>query len=184
MKKKTFSFEEEDLEWINPILVEWSKENEGKSQSDLIVQLLKEHKDRRPTLKESLDEDPVIRELALFGLTFSAEASARQRLRELKNEEWPKWFNANIEPRIAELQAKVNANALQLLKGPWTFTCDRCGTRFDAEVTAEGIEQLLRSGQVKSECANPQCEDHSLFSTRRHTLQVSLHDLIKVRIPG
>jgi hypothetical protein len=56
MKKKTFSFEEEDLEWINPILVEWSKENEGKSQSDLIVQLLKEHKDRRPTLKESLDE--------------------------------------------------------------------------------------------------------------------------------
>jgi len=113
-----------------------------------------------------------------------ANMRAQQRLRELKNEEWPKWFNANIEPRIAELQAKVNANALQLLKGPWTFTCDRCGTRFDAEVTAEGIEQLLRSGQVKSECANPQCEDHSLFSTRRHTLQVSLHDLIKVRIPG
>ncbi|TRO46209.1 hypothetical protein E2P65_06115 [Candidatus Bathyarchaeota archaeon] len=55
MKKKTFTFEEEDLEWINPILVEWSKENEGKSQSDLIVQLLKEHKDRRPSLKESLD---------------------------------------------------------------------------------------------------------------------------------
>jgi len=39
MRKKSFSFEEEDLEWINPILVEWSKENEGKAQSDLVLQL-------------------------------------------------------------------------------------------------------------------------------------------------
>jgi ElaB/YqjD/DUF883 family membrane-anchored ribosome-binding protein len=55
MKKKSFSFEEEDLEWINPILVEWSKENEGKTQSDLVLQLLEEHRDKRPSLKESLD---------------------------------------------------------------------------------------------------------------------------------
>jgi gas vesicle protein len=55
MRKKSFSFEEEELEWINPILVEWSKENEGKTQSDLVLQLLKEHRDKRPSLKESLD---------------------------------------------------------------------------------------------------------------------------------
>ena len=55
MKKKSFSFEEEDLEWINPILVEWSKENEGESQSGLILELLKEYRDRRPSIKESLD---------------------------------------------------------------------------------------------------------------------------------
>ena len=55
MRKKSFSFEEEDLEWINPILVEWSKENEGKAQSDLVLQLLKEHRDKRPSLRESLD---------------------------------------------------------------------------------------------------------------------------------
>jgi gas vesicle protein len=55
MRKKSFSFEEEDLEWINPILVEWSKENEGKNQSDLVLQLLKEHRDKRPSLKESFD---------------------------------------------------------------------------------------------------------------------------------
>ncbi len=55
MRKKSFSFEEEELEWINPILVEWSKENEGKTQSDFILQLLKEHRDKRPSLRESLD---------------------------------------------------------------------------------------------------------------------------------
>lgn len=55
MRKKSFSFEEEELAWINPLLVEWAKENEGKKQSDLVLQLLREHKDRTPTLKETLD---------------------------------------------------------------------------------------------------------------------------------
>jgi hypothetical protein len=55
MKKKSFSFEEEELAWINPLLVEWAKENEGKKQSDLVLQLLREHRDRKPTLKETLD---------------------------------------------------------------------------------------------------------------------------------
>ena len=44
------------------------------------------------------------------------------------------------------------------------------------------IEQLLKTGQIKVACANPDCEDHSLFSTRRHTFQVSLYNLIEVRI--
>ena len=56
MKKKSFSFEEEELSWINPLLVEWAKENDGKKQSDLVLQLLKDHRDRTPTLKETLDD--------------------------------------------------------------------------------------------------------------------------------
>ena len=56
MKKKSFSFEEEELTWMNPLLVEWAKENEGKKQSDLVLQLLKDHRDRTPTLKETLDD--------------------------------------------------------------------------------------------------------------------------------
>ena len=55
MRKKSFSFEEEELSWINPLLVEWAKENEGKNQSGLILQLLEEYKDRTPTLKETLN---------------------------------------------------------------------------------------------------------------------------------
>jgi hypothetical protein len=56
MRKKSFSFEEEELAWINPLLVEWAKENEGKKQSDLVLKLLTEHRDRTPTLKETLDD--------------------------------------------------------------------------------------------------------------------------------
>ena len=113
-----------------------------------------------------------------------AEARARQRLRELANAEWPRWYSANIEPRIAELEAQARQNALQLLKGPWTFTCDRCQTKFDAELTASGIEGLLAKGQVNMECTNPACEDRSIFSSRRHTFTVSLHELIELYISG
>jgi hypothetical protein len=56
MRKKSFSFEEEELAWINPLLVEWAKENEGKNQSDLVLQLLKDYRDRPPTIKETLDD--------------------------------------------------------------------------------------------------------------------------------
>lgn len=55
-------------------------------------------------------------------------------------------LNANIQPRIAELERKVSENALQLLKGPWTFTCEGCGTKFDDELTSFGIEGLLPKG--------------------------------------
>jgi len=46
-KKKTFSFSESELEWINPLILEWTKENEGKKQGDLITQLLRDYKSER-----------------------------------------------------------------------------------------------------------------------------------------
>ncbi|MFQ5924756.1 MAG: hypothetical protein ACE5IE_02005 [Dehalococcoidia bacterium] len=113
-----------------------------------------------------------------------AEARARQRLSELVNVVWPLWFDENIEPRVAELEARANENALQLLREPWTFTCDRCGTTFSTELTSFEIEGLLARGQVQIECINPACEDNFLFFSRRHRFQVSLHDLIEVCIRG
>jgi hypothetical protein len=43
-KRKVLRFNEDDLEWINPLIKKWIKENKGKNQSDLIVQLLKDFK--------------------------------------------------------------------------------------------------------------------------------------------
>ena len=54
-KRKYFTFDEKELKWIDPLLEEWSEENEGKSHSDLILQLLKEYRDREPALKGTLD---------------------------------------------------------------------------------------------------------------------------------
>lgn len=112
----------------------------------------------------------------------AAKAKAQQRLRELKNEEWPKWFSANIEPRIAELERKVSENAFQLLKGPWTFVCDQCDTTFSDQLTGAEIEALLTKGQIQIECINPACDDHFLFSSRRHRFRVLLHALIKTYV--
>lgn len=114
----------------------------------------------------------------------AATARAWQRLNELTKTKWPAWYQANVEPRITELETRINVGALELLRGPWTFTCDRCGTSSNAELTASEIEQLLRTGQIKVACGNPDCEDKGWFSSRRHTFQVSLQNLIEVRITG
>jgi len=55
MKKKYFTFEKEELTWIDALLEEWSNENEGRPQGDLIVQLLKDYRDRGPPLRDTLD---------------------------------------------------------------------------------------------------------------------------------
>jgi len=112
----------------------------------------------------------------------NADAKAQARLSELVNQAWPVWFAQNTEPRVAELERKANENAVQLLRGPWAFTCDRCGVNCSAELAPFGIEQLLRKGRVEIDCVNPACEDVSFFSRRGNRFQVSLHELIEVCI--
>jgi len=112
----------------------------------------------------------------------AAMARAQQRLKELTNSEWPTWCRANIDPNIAELESKIYVGAFELLKGPWVLTCDRCATSSSTELTAEGIEQMLRTGQIKVACVNPDCEEKGWFSSRRHTFSVSLHNLIEICI--
>jgi len=51
-KKKTFSFSESELEWINPLILEWTKENEGKKTGDLITQLLRDYKSQRESAQK------------------------------------------------------------------------------------------------------------------------------------
>lgn len=55
-KRKSFVFEETDLEWINPLLVEWAKENEGKKQGELVAELLRDYKEKK-------ESEPAAREM-------------------------------------------------------------------------------------------------------------------------
>ena len=69
-------------------------------------------------LKDSLDEDPIVRELALFGLTFSADASARQRLVEMTKDN-SQGVRAAAAIGLAIQQKPVeSALLLRLLKDP------------------------------------------------------------------
>lgn len=96
MKKKSFTFQEEDLDWINPLLVEWAKENEGKTQSDLVLQLLKDHRDRGPTLKETLD---------------GATSSVKERVSEYsaRSKEALDGFKDKSKEGLQSVQSKVQA---------------------------------------------------------------------------
>jgi hypothetical protein len=49
-KRKSFTFDEADVDWINPLILEWVKENEGKKQSDLIKELLQDYKTNKENI--------------------------------------------------------------------------------------------------------------------------------------
>ena len=162
-------------------------DTEAKKKADAI---LRDPDNWPPWFRELYEEEVEKKVSAGLNQEFNARVEtaaitrARQRLRELTTTEWPEWYQINVEPKIAELEIKINTGALELLVGPWVFTCEQCGRSSNAELTAGDIEQLLRTGQIKRACANPECEDRSLFSTRRHTFTVSLYTLIEARIPS
>jgi histidinol dehydrogenase len=46
-KRKTFAFHQEDLDWINPLILEWAEENEGKEKGELIADLLQDYRQEK-----------------------------------------------------------------------------------------------------------------------------------------
>jgi len=107
---------------------------------------------------------------------------ASEKLNQLERIEWPSWYAATVEPRIAQLEDLARINALNLLKGVWTVTCDKCGQIFKTELKTEGLDVLLRAGYVYVECQNPNCKDSFLKLTWRHKFRASLKDLVEMRI--
>lgn len=98
-KRKVLTIDEQDLEWINPMLVEWEKENEGKRQGDLIVQLLKDYReDETPSrfdiktieskVRSRFDQlrEKLTRQYKMFGVKMRAFSDQmKQKMREAKN---------------------------------------------------------------------------------------------------
>jgi len=85
----------------------------------------------------------------------------------------------NVTPRVEELRQAFNNNAINRIRGPWSFTCDKCGLPFDITLNSQQIERLLRQGDAEVQCMNPTCIDSNPFSSWRHVLKVTLVDLIE-----
>jgi len=103
-----------------------------------------------------------------------ASKMAGEKLDELVSREWPKWYEKHVAPKIIELESKIRINALTMLRGPWNITCDKCGIKFQVQLTETGLEQLLRTGMTEIECINPNCRDF----LGRHKIKIYLRDLI------
>jgi hypothetical protein len=114
-----------------------------------------------------------------------AGARAKKKLGELATVEWPNWYNANIKPKLSDLEAKIKVNAIRALEGPLGgVKCDRCGADQGAfKLTEDGISDMLTRGYVEPECINPHCEDLPAFRRRRkHRIRISILDLIAAHI--
>lgn len=108
-----------------------------------------------------------------------SEHKALEKLEKLKSIEWPNWYKSVVEPRILQLESKLQSNIIKTLKGPWLITCDKCRTIFQVELTTNEVEDLLRTGDVMTECPNPNCVDTILFITSKHKIRITLRDLIE-----
>jgi len=113
-----------------------------------------------------------------------ATTRAEQKLRQLTTVEWPNWYNANIKPKLSDLEAKIKENAILILRGPWrNIKCDRCGTELgEIELTEQGMSDLLSRGHVEIECENFDCREWDRI--RGHKIRISLQDLIAAYIRG
>lgn len=103
-----------------------------------------------------------------------SEEKANEKLRHKVEVKWPNWYKNYVEPNIM-------SNVFKFLAGPWTITCDKCGTSFNVELNEIGIENLIRRGYIEIECQNPNCIDGFILTTR-HKIRCELKDLILAHI--
>jgi len=109
---------------------------------------------------------------------------ALQKLEELKTVELPRWYKSVVEPRIRQLESAIQSNVMKTLEGSWIITCDKCGTKFQIQLTPEWVEELLRTGNIMIECPNPNCVDTFLAFTSKHKVKVTLKQLIELKCVG
>jgi len=62
---------------------------------------------------------------------------------------------------------------MKTLEGPWIITCDKCGTKFQIQLTPEWVEELLRAGNIMVECP-----------TSKHEMRLTLRQLIELKCVG
>lgn len=110
-----------------------------------------------------------------------ATERAGEKLKQLTDIEWPRWYGANIKPKLSDLEAKIKDNAIGMLRRPWQIKCDKCGTERKFEPTEQDIADLLYRNVVFVPCDNPDCKD---WRIRGHRITIHIHDLIAAYLEG
>jgi hypothetical protein len=112
-------------------------------------------------------------------LELESNLRAEANVKQVVDTEWPKYYRENIEPKVRELETKIKANTLSVLKGPWTIGCYICGKRQDnIEInTSDGIQSLLVNGYV-----DLKCDGVSIFLSDSHITSLMLDSQHSIRI--
>ena len=86
-KRKVFTFDVSDLEWINPMLLEWEKESEGQNGGALITELMKEYKETQSPSKFEVFTEKIRSDWVRFKTDLGTRTvTFRTRLREFFGE--------------------------------------------------------------------------------------------------
>jgi hypothetical protein len=105
-KRKVFTFDESDLEWINPMLLEWEKENEGKKGGVLITELMKACRETQGPSKFGVFTQKVRSDYVRFKTGLGSRTVAfRTRMREVFGETREKLNH--VASRIAAASKQV-----------------------------------------------------------------------------
>jgi hypothetical protein len=107
----------------------------------------------------------------LMRVQAESDKKASEKFENLKNVEWPSWYALNVEPTVRQLESLARENALEMIEGPWSVTCNICGLNQEARLTAQGVARLLKTGKVNIECSN--C---------KNKIQLSFEDLISTHL--
>lgn len=106
-KRRVFTFDESDLEWINPMLLEWEKENEGKKGGVLVTKLMKEYKETQGPSKFEVFTQKVRSDYVRFKIGLgSRTATFRRRTGEIFGE---------IRVKLAHVASKLAAAPKQVV---------------------------------------------------------------------
>lgn len=96
--------------------------------------------------------------------------------REIDSRLWPQWYRTTVEPRVKELEDKIQQNVFTVLKGPWPVKCSVCDTEADCELDDPDVENLIKYGLTRVQCPNPNCRNHGPFFAIRKRLTELIND--------
>jgi hypothetical protein len=119
VKRKSFQFQKEDLEWIDPLILEWSEENKGRNKSELITELLKDYRREKEEAEENQDRAKRLQEKAqkIAKPINSALNPMREAFGKALNKFTDKTDSLNLDSKFEGANKSINATLTRAATG-------------------------------------------------------------------
>jgi hypothetical protein len=136
-KRKTFAFHQEDLDWINPLILEWAEENQDKEKGDLIAELLQDYRKDKEQSTQHQERAQRLQDTATrFAKPITATLNpVRSFLSGALDKFTEKTDNLNLDTRLAAAEHTIDA------------TLTRAGTGIDrlASKSSQRLRELRKT---------------------------------------
>jgi hypothetical protein len=112
---------------------------------------------------------------------------AEEKVEQIRNTEWPNYYNQTILPLANELEQIIAGNVFNFLAGPWTITCKICGAaQRQRALSPEEVETLISTKTLEFQCYGAYFRSQinwlDKFSGNAHTFRIGLLELIQDRL--